>query len=187
MKGSYRCSFSLTFLLLLSGALSAQQKNTVNTPVELSIEPTASLNLAGSDIRLSFTQGKGAQQIISPSTAGKIWINYSSVVDGNSTNSICVSLSSGNLPAEVDIKLSIGPDAGSGSGKMGKPSAPIILTSYPQAIITDIGSCYTGQGISKGHPLTYSWVLSPEYDSDILKVEELHLEVGVIYTIIAGE
>jgi len=117
MRGFYRCSFFLFLLLSLSEVLSAEEKYTAKTPVNLSIEPTASLSLAGSDVRLSFVKGKGAEQIITPSAISKIWINYSSVVVGNSTNSICVNLASRNLPAEVNIKLNIGEDVGAGSGK----------------------------------------------------------------------
>jgi hypothetical protein len=186
MKGFNSIFATLLFLLLPEGNLSAQKANTAKMPVELSIAPTASVSLAGSDIRLTFTTGKGAEQIITPSTAGKMWINYSSVVEGNSTNSICVSLSSGNLPAEVIIKLHVGNDVGAGSGEMGIPVSPVILSSYPQAIITNIGSCFTGQGINKGHSLTYSWELSPDYDPELLKVEDLKIEVGVTYTIVSG-
>jgi hypothetical protein len=187
MKGPFRCVFVLFFLLLPGGILSAQSKNEAKIPVKLAVLPKASFSLAGSDLRISAIQGKGAEQIISPSTVGKIWINYSSVVDGNTTNSICVSLGSGNLPAEVVVKLNVGPDAGAGFGKVGKPVGQITLSSFPQAIITDIGSCYTDQGINKGHPLTYSWELSPEYDQDILSIENLNIEVGVIYTITTNE
>jgi len=188
MQGPYRCFFVLFYLLSMGGNLSAQQENTAKIPVQLSIPPSASLTLAGSDIQLSFNQSKGAEQIISPSNFGKIWLNYSSVVEGNSTNSIYVSLASGNLPADVNIKLNVGQDVGAGSGKMGNPIKQVTLTNYPQAIITDIGSCYTGQGINKGHPLTYSWELSPNKDSDILTTEDIsNIEVGVVYTIIANE
>jgi hypothetical protein len=175
-------------LILVPGSfLSAQNDNTTELPVLMTIPSSASLSLAGSDLRLTMVQGKGAEQIITPSTVGKIWINYSSVVEGNSTNSICVSLGTNNLPIEIAIKLKVGPDAGAGKGHLGKPTDPITLSTYPQTIITDIGTCFTGQGIDKGHPLTYSWTLLPNYDPDILTMADLNLEVGVIYTIISSE
>lgn len=156
-------------------------------PVQLTLPPSASFSLAGDNIRFALSPSKGTEQIITPSTVGKIWINYSSIVAWNTTNSICVSLSTGNLPAEVVIKLNVGTDVGAGSGKVGRPTGKITLSSYPQTIINGIGSCYTGQGVNKGHPLTFSWELLPEYESDILSVEDLNIEVGVIYTIISGE
>lgn len=177
----------LILLFFLSVRLSAQKANEVAMPVQLSLPTMASFSLAGENIRLSIVDGKGAEQIITPSTVGKMWLNYSSIVAWNSTNNICVSLSSGNLPAEIAIKLLAGPDLGAGSGKMGRPVGPVTLSNYPQVIIAGIGSCYTGQGINKGHLLTFSWSIRPDFESDILSLDNLELEVGVIYTIISDE
>lgn len=187
MKDSILFFFFLILSFLQGGMLSAQKANEAQMPVQLSIPPSASFNLAGEDIKLSFNPGKGTEQIITPTTVGKIWMNYSSIVSWNSANTICVSLSSGNLPAEVRIKLKIGLDVGAGSGKMGRPTGIVTLTNYPQAIITGIGSCFTGQGVNKGHPLTYSWEMVPGYETDILSLEDLNIEVGVVYTIISDE
>lgn len=177
----------LILLFFLSVRLSAQKANEATMPIQLSLLPTASLNLAGANIRLSIVEGKGAEQIITPSTVGKMWLNYSSIVAWNSTNNICVSLSSGNLPAEVAIKMIAGPDLGAGSGKMGRPVGPVTLSNYPQVIIAGIGSCYTGQGVNKGHLLSFSWSIRPDVETDILSLENLELEVGIIYTIISDE
>lgn len=176
-------TYGIFFTLLMSGSLVAQDNVTAKFPVQLSIPPKASINLAGSDPDLSLVNDKSAQQILTPTSSNKTWINYSSIVEMNSTNSICASLGSGNLPAEVIIKLHISEDAGLGSGDMGKPSDPIVLSNYPQAIITDIGSCYTGQGIGKGHLLTYTWAIAPNYDPEDFNIEELSFEISVIYTI----
>lgn len=187
MKGLANIVTVLLISLSVPVSLTAQKSNEVTMPVQLSLPPTASISLAGPDVRLSMTEGKGAEQIITPSTVGKIWINYSSIVAWNTSNTICVSLSSGDLPAEVVIKLNVGPDLGAGSGKVGHSVGQVTLTNYPQAIITGIGSCYTGQGTNKGHLLTFSWSLRPDVDSDILSLKDLELEVGLIYTIIADE
>lgn len=171
-------------MLSFSGIISAQGRNTVEMPVELSVEATANFDFAGSDKKITFIPGKGAEQIITPSTLDKTWINYSSIVEGNSTNTIWANLSSGNLPAEVIIKLNVGEDIGAGAGVMGRPISQIVLTPYPQAIITDIGSCFTGQGIHKGHQLTYSWEWLPPYiDNPAIG----NIEIGVTYTLTSGE
>ena len=179
------------FLLILitifwCSILKAQVSNTsARLPIQLTIPAKASISLAGSDLNFSFTpSNESNQQTISPKSAGKIWINYSSIIDFNSTNSIYVNLGTGNLPAEISIKLSIGQDAGFGSGQVGIPKEPIILSSSPQPIITNIGSCYTGKGVEKGHMLSYSWELAPNYDPDLIRIEDLQIEVGIIYTIV---
>ena len=152
-------------------------------PVTVRIPAFSVVEFAGSEKRISFISGNGAEQIISPSTLDKTWLNYSSIVEGNSTNVISVNLSYKNLPAEISIKLNVGENVGSGAGKMGKPVGPILLTPYPQDIIVDIGSCYTGKGIHKGHQLTYSWEWLSPYDIDQATIE--NIEIAVTYTIIA--
>ena len=180
-------TYGMLLTLLMSRVLFAQDINTTQFPVQLSIQAKASIYLAGFDTDDTLMISKSTKRELSPTSSRKTWINYSSVVEDNSTNTICVSLSSGDLPVEVIIKLNISEDVGEGSGKMGKPSKPIVLTNYPQAIITDIGSCYTGQGTNKGHLLTYTWELDPNYDPKDFKMEELNVAIGVIYTITNNE
>ncbi|MDP4276360.1 MAG: hypothetical protein Q8914_01885 [Bacteroidota bacterium] len=178
-----------TYLLLSTSFLLAQQEdNTAKVPVQMAIPPSAKLSLAGSNLHFSIVKDKGTEQIISPTTVGKVWLNYSSIVETNTANTIFASLSVGNLPAEVTIKLVVSSDAGAGYGQVGTPTEPIYLSLDPQPIITNIGTCYTGQGDNKGHLLTYSWELLPNYDPNIFSKEDLaNLQVGVIYTIVTDE
>ena len=180
MKLTY-CSL-LTFIILsFGGIVSAQDKNSVTMPLKLSIPAFALFDFAGSDTRFTYLNGKGAEQIITPSTLDKTWINYSSIIVGNSTSSISVNLSSGDLPAEIQIKLDVGQDAGAGGGTTGKPIGQITLTPYPQEIIADIGSCYPGRGTQKGHQLSYSWEwLTPD---DVNRSLPDNIEVSVTYTL----
>ncbi|MEA4936155.1 MAG: hypothetical protein VB102_05870 [Paludibacter sp.] len=178
-----------TFLLLLLipylmiEMAYAQDNNVVSMPVTVKIPAFSLVEFAGSDKRISFIPGKGAEQIITPSTLDKTWLNYSSIVDGNSTNVISVNLSYKNLPPEISIRLNVGEHADTGAGKLGKPVGPILLTTYPQDIIVDIGSCYTGRGVHKGHQLTYSWEWLSPYDIEQSTIE--NIEIAVTYTIMA--
>lgn len=186
MKLLRRTVFSLFIFLFLSEVIFAQeQDNVVVLPVTVSIPPISLVGFASSDAKLNNVTGKGAEQIITPSIVNKTWINYTSIVDGNSSNSISVNLNTRNLPAEVIIKLNIGNDVGAGAGKVGTPIGQITLSQYPQSIITDIGSCYTGLGAQKGHQLTYSWEWLPPYDVDHSSIDSL--EVSVSYTLTAGK
>src|ERR1035437_1732170 len=181
MKLTYRY-LRFVFIVLFSGEKAfAQENNSVKMPIVLSIPSIALVDFAGTDTRVTFISGKGAEQIITPSTLDKTWINYSSIVDGKSTNNISVNLSSMNTPAEIRIKLDVGKDVGAGAGTTGKPIGQITLTPYPQDIITGIGSCYTGRGAQKGHQLIYSWEWLPPYDIDHSSID--NIEVSVTYTI----
>lgn len=183
---TFKGSLMILIIFMLPKVLLFGQKNsTVEMPVIISIPAIALLNFAGSDKGLTYIQGKGAEQIITPSTLDKTWINYSSIVDGNSTNTISVNISSGNLPVEVVVKLNVGKDNGAGGGSVGQPTGQVTLSQYPQAIITDIGSCFTGQGIQKGHQLTYSWEWMPPYEYNPSIIE--NFEIAVMYTLTAGK
>lgn len=177
-----RCVFILFFFL--SNSIIAQKEViSVKLPVQMSIPSGASLSLTGSDLQFSI-KGMGPEQIVTPSSVGNIWINYSSVVDINSTNAISANLSTWNLPAEVAITLKVGPDAGAGFGQTGTARDSIVLLPYPQVIISNIGTCFTGQGVQKGRELFYSWALRPGYDDEILTQDDLvGLKVAVTYTI----
>ena len=75
MKLSFRSLF-LTFIILSSmGMVSAQDKNIVEMPIELFMPAIALVDFAGSDTRITFIDGKGVEQIITPSTLDKTWIN----------------------------------------------------------------------------------------------------------------
>lgn len=178
-------------VLLIGESLHAQapmnttfDTNATKLPVMLGIPAKANISLAGKDLQLSLSSSQDeVTQRVTP-REGSIWINYSSVVNPLSTNSIFVSLGLGNIPAEISIKLKIDPYQGNGSGELGTPTAPIILSTFPQPIITNIGSCYTGQGEGQGHKLTYSWQLATNYDPKLLILEELQIATDVIYTIV---
>lgn len=178
-------------MLLLGGSLHAQaplnrtfDSNETKLPVLLGIPAKANISLAGKDLQLSLSSSQDeVTQRVTP-REGSIWINYSSVVNPLSTNSIFVSLGLGNIPAEISIKLKIDPYQGNGSGELGAPTAPIILSTFPQPIIVNIGSCYTGQGEGQGHKLTYSWELASNYDPELLKLDELEIATDIIYTIV---
>jgi len=173
--------------MLLANCLFAQEDYTTKLPVQVAIPPIAKLNVSGTTLEFSII-GDDNQQIKSPSTIGEIWLNYSSVVEPNTSNTIYASLTSKELPPEIIIRLSIGPNAGAGLGQTGTPTDPIVLTTFPQPIICNIGSCFTGQGTKKGHLLTYSWDLLPNADLEAMSKDELsNLKVGIMYTIVTNE
>jgi len=155
----------------------AQENNNVQMPVRISIPSVSLVSFAVSKASKSHLRGKGSEQIITPTSHDTTWLNYSSIVDGNSTNTICVNINSVDIPFEVVVKLNIGEDVGAGTGAMGKSTGQIALSENPQAIVTDIGTCYTGQGPKKGHQLTYTWEWLPPYDVDHSSLDDIQLSV----------
>lgn len=180
MKFSFIYIFVLIALLSSGNRLSAQS-NVVEMPIVLNIPTVSLIDFSGSERKIIFKSGAGAEQIITPSTIGKTWINYSSIVDGKSTNNIAVQIKSGSLPTEVEIMLEVGEDAGAGAGRTGKSAGRIKLTDFPQEIISGIGSCYTGRGSGKGHQLVFSWEWKSPYDKIYSNFD--NIEIAVIYTL----
>lgn len=160
------------------------QNNVAKMSLNLDIPAVSIIDFAGTENKISFNSGKGAEQIITPSTLDRTWLNYSSIVEENTTNIISVNLSAWNLPSNMAIRLKVGENMGAGAGATGKPVGQILLSKYPQQVITGIGSCYTGKGIRKGHQLTYTWEgLFPAVDADDEDASIDNIEIAVTYTI----
>lgn len=180
---------SLIILMLLTsfwiGQSVAQISNVAETSVNLVIPEVALVDFHGSSKIITFESPSDSKQsvdqIITPATSNNTWINYSSIIKSGSTNRISVQISEGGLPPGAVIELAISDEAISGMGATGTSCGQITLKSYPQDIITNIGSCYTGRGANKGHQLTYTWIT---YDGrDINTLVEMNYSIKVTYTI----
>ena len=91
--------------------------------------------------------GEGLNFSASSASDESVWLNYSSILEGNSSNSISVTMTGDNLPDGVDIELIASADAGKGKGETGSAkNTTITLDGHGQDIITRITSynvCYT--------------------------------------------
>lgn len=156
-------------LLILSGLFNCipfiargQIENSSEMPLNLSIPPVSIINFAvdGDQVitySYSVLEPNNVEQVITPNTGDNTWLNYSSIVNPGATNYITVNISSGSLPADVSLRVLISEDLGFGSGSTGTPIGEITLSTYPQNIIVNIGSCFTGTGLNRGHRLNYIW------------------------------
>ncbi len=127
----------------------------------------------------------GSAVDFSTATDNSLWLNYTSIVTGNSNSSsreITVELDNeNNLPAGVSIKLQAGNAASTGKGTKGTPvSGGVTLSEDAQNLITGIGSCYTGSGFENGHQLTYTLNMDNDEYADLMAKS---YEVQVTYTI----
>lgn len=109
------------------------------------------------------------------------WINYSSIVNHeNSTRSVMVAIS-GKLPEGVYLSVQATSYQGNGNGKTGVPSEKLNLSEIPQALITDIGSCYTGTGSNNGHMIFYA--IESNQSENIKNFNEISQDVSIVYTL----
>jgi len=168
----------------------SQKNNTVNMSINLNIPAIALIDFVvdGNQIitySYSYSSPNQKVQVITPTTGDKTWLNYSSIVQSGYTNYITAHISSGNLPADVSLIILIGDDVGTGKGLKGTSTNQIILSIFPQTIITNIGSCFTGRGINKGNQLIYVWENPESYNYSVNY--ENGNTIAVTYTISSTE
>jgi hypothetical protein len=114
--------------------------------------PTTAITLLGTaptEAGLPMTFGTTA-------TNATIWMNYSSIVKGTLSRNVSVAITNGSVP--TGLKLTVLASAASTDGAGTKGTALVdahILTGTAKNIVTGIGSTYTGDGVNKGHNLTY--------------------------------
>lgn len=166
-----RTAFFISIVLifqLFSGRAWAQHSNTTHVHMQMNIPPIALITFAtlnseviSHSFALSTNQVK---QTITKTNMSQTWLNYSSIVRPGSSNYITANISSGALPSDVKLHVSVSPDSLSGAGALGDPVGEITLTHYPQNLIINIGSCYTGVGINKGRLIHYIWDNPESYD-----------------------
>ena len=111
------------------------------------------------------------------------WINYSSIrySPTDPTRSISAQIAEGFFPDLRQVYLSASPYSGSGGGNLGTPTGEVILSSYPQVIISGIGSSYTGDGAFNGHNLRFS-IVNRDQATEKKKDVEI-LPILITYTI----
>ncbi|MBN2639638.1 MAG: hypothetical protein JXR65_11200 [Bacteroidales bacterium] len=177
----------LLFLTLTPHVVKSQNSNKSTVTFELKIPPIALINFAVENQQIishSFAIASNqVEQTITKTNIDKTWLNYSSIVKSGSSNYITANISSGSLPSDVDLYVFVSPDAGFGAGSLGTPVGEIKLNYYPQNLIINIGSCYTGTGTNKGCLLNYVWDNPKSYDYFI---NYLHGKpISITYTITA--
>lgn len=162
-------NYKILFVFLFGATAltaTAQDSNQDAHNVVIGIPEVALLDLEAAN-GTSITLGPTA-----PSEAGmavdfnamdnSIWINYSSIIGSitEPSRNVAVQITSGTVPAGTELSVVAAADSGSGDGKMGAPTSAVVLSGSAQNIITGIGSAYTGNGVNKGHNLSYALNLS---------------------------
>ena len=165
----YFCLSTALFLTLAPANISAQDDNDDVHNLIINMPEVALLDLeaaAGTSITLAPKAPNEAGLAIdfSNESNSDIWINYSSIIGSKSepSRNISVQITSGAVPDGMILNVIAAKDAGLGDGTMGSPSSIIKLDNSAQDIIAGVGSAYTGNGVAKGHQLTYSLSLDSQ-------------------------
>jgi len=163
MKKLSLVSVLVFFLAVIVNA----QETTVSHDITVKFPTYAFVGLSdASDIKLSpaapTVAGKGLDFDVASATSSTKYLQYSSLKGkNNGANKIVVSMQENevSLPSGVAIRLKVDDYDGNGKGSTGTSIASVtgvVLSSEGKAIVTGIKNCYTGEGSSDGHLLTYS-------------------------------
>ena len=180
---------TLTALFLTSATkIFAQDSDHDSHDISISIPDLALLDLeGGTSITLSpaLPSEAGDPFSFTGATDNSTWVNYSSIVPTGKARRVTAAITSGSVPAGLALKVTAGSYSGSGKGTLGTSAGQVTLSSTAQDIITGIGSCYTGNGTSNGHNLTYALDLTSV--DDYSQLEQTSATVTVTYTITDAE
>ncbi|NND05997.1 MAG: hypothetical protein HKN87_06440 [Saprospiraceae bacterium] len=182
-------TISLVFIVCLSNSLAQDDKDDVHNVI-ITLPEVALLDLeaaSGTSISLGPDAPNEAGQALdfSAESNSDIWVNYSSIIGRKTepSRNITVQITSGKIPAGLQLSVVANADAGMGDGRMGKPTSAVTLSEKAQDIIEGVGSAYTGNGVSKGHQLTYTLALSKEEGSYAKLDFDNSNSLGITYTL----
>ncbi|GAB3420082.1 hypothetical protein [Niabella aquatica] len=166
--------------------IQAQDTQTDNHTIGITIPEVALVDIepgASKNITMNFTAPTEAGlPLTAPSANSTLWLNYSSIKSsGDPTRNITVKLTA--LVPGVDIKVTAAAAAAAGDGTFGTPSAQLTLSLSDQAIISGIGSAYTGDGANNGHNLTYDVAFGSGSTASYADLEATSATATVTYTI----
>lgn len=165
----YFVSYIVVFVILSLAMAAQAQTNIKSHDVRINIPEVALLDLESSSpsiaLNLKAPNEAGNSVDFSNVNNSELWINYSSVTSSSLPDRKVSAFIEGEIPEGVKLNVSASSYTGSGAGKTGIPAGTITLTNNMQDIITQIGSCYTGDGVNNGHQLTYSLTLDEKAGS----------------------
>ena len=155
--------FAVAALTILGvSQLNAQDTNSDAHTLTVNIPEVALLDIeGGASATLSPTAPTEAGNPIdfTADTDNSLWLNYSSIIGTAPDDSRTVKVSvAGTLPTGSNLIVTAGAATAGGGGTKGTSAGAVTLAAVATdyTVISGIGSCYTGDGASKGHNLTYS-------------------------------
>lgn len=170
MKGNYYMKkpiiksiflFATLLIFCVPQAFAQWEEGELN--VSISIPPVALIDIEPAienSIHFSIVpsaESGASPQVRKTSSGESLWINYSSALqNAQSRRSIVAEISEGILPEGISLNVEASGFRGKGKGQLGHPTGKVSLTNQPQAIITGVGNCFTGDGQNNGHLLTFS-------------------------------
>lgn len=177
--------YVIAIVVALTSELSANaQWNSDNINVRFSLPEIAVLDiepgLGNVEFNIAAPGLAGGEPVVEHVSSETVWINYTSAILKNGNRrSINAQISEGSIPDGISLYIEASVASAFGSANQGNPVGKVQVTDQPRPIISGIGSCFTGDGIGKGHEIQYFLEIS---DFDQIKSIEDQV-FTVLYTI----
>ncbi len=152
--------------------------------IAIGIPQVALLDIEGTSkaITMLLTAPVEAGLGVTDATDATLWLNYSSIkASAGATRTVSVKLSA--VTAGVDLKVAAAAAASGYVGTVGTVGSQLTLTTSDQVLISSIGSCYTQDGASKGHQLTYTLTPQSGVNYGDIVAQTATTPITVTYTI----
>ena len=181
---TYHKHIILATLVFISSLPLFAQWNSQSLNVRFSIPEVAMVDLESDasfvEFEIEASSEPGGEPTIRKRTNNNIWINYTSAIrQSGNKRSINVEISEGFAPAGTAFYIEASQASAFGSVNQGISAGKVQVQKNPRPIITDIGSCYTGDGVNNGHELRYYFEIT-----DFNKLQSAVTQVfTVMYTI----
>jgi len=171
-------------VVLTNGVSANAQWNSGNINVRFSLPEIAVLDIEPELGNVEFNIGApglaGGEPVVEHVSIETVWLNYTSAILKNGNRrSINAQISEGSVPDGISLYIEASVASSFGSENQGTPVGKVQVSSQPRPIISGIGSCFTGDGIGKGHEIQYFLEIS---DFDQIKSIEDQV-FTVLYTI----
>ena len=146
----------ISVVLVLSASLFALE-DTATQRLTLQVSDICLVNVTGSPSTLSVSASELGGEDPALSIDDTTFVQYTSIATQGKSRLLTARWEdSSSAPSGCSLKLRATPDLGP---QQGHSSGDIILSSSPQSILSEIGSCVTGTGVSQGARLRYSLVI----------------------------
>lgn len=174
--------FGVSNLVEAQNSTPGVDKKSASHGLNIGITSHAMIALAGTQQDIDFeaeaADDAGDKVSFTQTNGSSLWLNYSSIVSKNSSNTISAEIS--EVPDGLSIEVLVSETAAtSKKGHTGKGYTKT-LTEGGVVVVDGIKSCYTGAGENKGHSLVYS--VSAD-DANYDKIEADDHTLTVTYTI----
>lgn len=149
-----RLTAALSLLLSLACVVSVLGAQTDTLVINATVNPVLSVHASGVPSPLNLQAPSTGGAVPAGGVDSTTYLLYTSTVAAAGTHRISVAVGA-PLPTGVRLQLQANAPTGNAVGAVGTPSAPLLLSTTAQYLITGIGACRTGTGATDGARLNY--------------------------------